>query len=97
MAKAQHETPEYRAARRRFAIEVAAGRGWCAQPVCVMASRYIPPGTPWDTAHNDEGTVVLGAAHRRRCNRRDGAKRGNRMRARRYPPHPRPLPRRWVL
>jgi hypothetical protein len=85
MVKAQHETPEYRSARQTFAAEVKAGRGWCCQPVCIMTSRWIPPGALWDVAHDDTGTVILGPAHRR-CNRRDGAIRGNQMRARRYFP-----------
>jgi hypothetical protein len=96
VVKPQHETPEYRAARQRFAIEVKAGRGWCSQPVCVMSTRYIPPGALWDVAHDESGTIILGPSHRL-CNRRDGAVRGNRMRARRYfPPGP-PRPRRWIL
>ena len=81
MVKPQHRTTEYRAARVRLDVEVKAGRGWCVQPECIMTTRYIPPHTPWDVAHDDSGLVILGAAHRR-CNRRDGAVRGNKMRAR---------------
>jgi hypothetical protein len=63
---AQHHTPEYRAARKRLALQIKAGNGWCAQPICVMDARYIPPTTPsldWHVAHDDSGTVILGAAH----------------------------------
>lgn len=85
MVKPQHRTSAYRRARIYWAGEVAASRGWCAQPDCVMTSRYIPPGAPWDLAHDDTGTRILGPAHRR-CNRRDGA-------LRRY----KRTPRRWQL
>lgn len=73
MADAKYNDREYRAARARYAREVEAGRAYCAQPVCIEADRWIPPG-PFDTAHDDSGTVILGPAHTR-CNRVDGGKR----------------------
>ena len=92
MVKPQHRTPEYRAARKHLGVDVAAGRGWCVQPVCVMRTRYIPPGAPWNVAHDDAGLVILGPAHER-CNKRDGAIRGNKMRNRTHGV----TVRRWVL
>ena len=81
MAGPQHRTPEYRAAYRNLKAAQARGE-WlvCVQPVCVMGTRDIAPHEAIDTAHDDSGTVVLGASHMR-CNRVDGAVRGNRKRA----------------
>lgn len=71
MAAARYNTREYREARARYGRDVEAGTAYCAQPICVMTDRWIPPGTAWDTAHDDSGTIILGPAHAR-CNRRDG-------------------------
>ena len=77
--------PRYGYAHQKVRVQlgkiIAAGDGWCAQPECVMPTRWIPPGAPWDVAHDDTGTITIGPAHRR-CNTRDGAIRGNRMRRR---------------
>jgi hypothetical protein len=81
--------------RKRWAPVVAAGEAYCAQPVCVMATRWIPPGTAWALGHDDTGQVWIGPVHQR-CNARDGAARGNRMRSRK----PRLVKRaanRWVI
>jgi len=75
----QHETPEYRAARKQLTPEVAAGRAYCVEPVCLMGSRWIEPGTTWDVCHDTTGAVITGPGHAR-CNRSEGATRGNRMR-----------------
>lgn len=45
-----------------------------------MESRAIYPGQPWAVAHNDAGTVIIGAAHRK-CNASEAASRGNKARA----------------
>ena len=74
MAKPQYATKEYRYQRKRWAPIVAAGQALCAQPVCLMTSRHIPAGAPFDLAHDDSGYVILGPAHQR-CNRSDGGKR----------------------
>lgn len=74
MADAKYSTREYREARTRYRTLIESGQGWCAQPVCVMADRWIPPGADFDTAHDDSGTVILGPAHTK-CNRSDGGKR----------------------
>jgi hypothetical protein len=87
VASAQHRTPEHRAARKRYTALVKAGQGWCAQPVCVMGSRWIPPGALWDVGHDDSGTVILGPTHRA-CNRVEAGRKRHRV-ARRVA--------RWVL
>ena len=81
MAKPQHRTPEYRAARK--SIDAAQARGevlWCVEPVCVMGSRAIYPEQDADVCHDTAGVVITGPGHST-CNRREGATRGNRMRA----------------
>lgn len=65
--------------RKRLRVDVEAGLAYCAEPVCLMADRWIPPGTPWDVSHDPSGTVTIGPSHRA-CNRSEGARRGNRMR-----------------
>ena len=75
MAKPQHRTPEYRAARKQ--LDKAQARGeWltCVQPVCKHPTRDIAPHQPIDVAHDDGGAVILGPAHEH-CNRSDGGKR----------------------
>ena len=77
-------SPKYRRAhqaeRKRLEPHVAAGQAYCAQPVCLMRNRWIPPGTPWCLGHDDTGTRWIGPVHER-CNATDGARRGNTMRA----------------
>jgi hypothetical protein len=87
MAKPKYQTREYRAARASYTRAQAQGQ-WltCAQPVCVMDSRAIPPTHPIDVAHDDTGTLILGPAHQR-CNRADGGRRR----------HTTTAPRRWDL
>lgn len=86
---ARHHTPQHRAQREHWAPIVAAGQAWCSETRCLMASRWIPPGTPWDVAHTPDGLAYLGPAHAK-CNRSEGASRGNRQRGR-------SSRRRWVL
>ena len=74
MGDSRYTTREYRDARAKAHRDVEAGLAYCAQPVCVMTTRWIPPGTPNDVAHDDSGTVILGPADAR-CNRSDGGKR----------------------
>lgn len=77
---AKHDTPEHRAARRRYQQLQAAGE-WltCAEQPCLYPTRDIAPHMKVDVAHNPAGTEIIGPAHRR-CNRSEGATRGNRMR-----------------
>lgn len=66
--------------RQRWAPVVASGNGWCAERICLMPTRWLDPGQPWDLAHDHaRGTGYLGPAHRK-CNRAEGAARGNRAR-----------------
>jgi hypothetical protein len=43
-----------------------------------MNTRWIPPGTPWDVAHDDAGVVILGAAHAT-CNRSEAGHKRHRI------------------
>ena len=109
MAKPRYR---YRHQQERKAWEpiVAAGEAVCMQPDphrpgsepgsgCVMKTRWIAPGAKWQLAHDETGTVTLGPAHTR-CNARDGAIRGNKMRARKSRPKVvkrSPTANRWQL
>lgn len=77
--------PKYRHAhqqeRKRWEPVVAAGEAYCAEVVCKMSSRWIPPGSKWHLAHDPSGTTYVGVAHEP-CNTSEGASRGNRMRSR---------------
>lgn len=90
--------PRYRHAhqqqRKQLEPMIEAGEAYCVEPVCVMSTRWIPPGTAWDLCHDPTGTIVTGPGHAR-CNRREGAARGNRMR--RHTPTQAPTAGRWVL
>lgn len=68
---------EHQALRARWASEVAAGRAYCAEVVCIMSDRWIPPGSAWDLAHGATRQTYRGPAHMR-CNRSEGGKRGAR-------------------
>jgi hypothetical protein len=74
---ARHDTPEYREARTKWGRVVQYGAAYCHQPVCVMEDRYIEPGSRWDLAHDDTGTLILGPAHAR-CNRSEAGKKRHR-------------------
>ena len=80
MAKPQHRTREYRQALKVLGAKVARGDGWCHEPECVMRSRRIPPGAKWSVSHDPSGTRIIGESHLR-CNLREAAIRGNKMRA----------------
>ena len=58
--------------RERWRPVVAAGAAYCAEPVCLMDTRWIQPDTPWDLAHDRTTRRYHGPAHRR-CNRSEGA------------------------
>jgi hypothetical protein len=90
MTTPKYATRQHREERKKWARIIADGHGWCAEVVCLMPSRFIAPGAPWDLAHDVTGTWYLGPSHRT-CNRSEAASRGNRMRAKRLGP------RRWPL
>ncbi|WP_134740008.1 hypothetical protein [Nocardioides sp. 503] len=99
--------PKYRWAhqqeRKRWVPVVAAGEAYCAEPVCKMRSRLIPPAWAntqlWHLCHDPTGTVVIGPGHRR-CNTSEGASRGNRQRGRKpvtVKREAKPKANRWVV
>lgn len=81
MAKAQHRTPEYRAAYRALVNAQRAGQ-WltCVEPRCIKPTRAIAPTERASISHDPTGTLILGPSHLT-CNASEGATRGNRMRA----------------
>jgi hypothetical protein len=83
----------HQAERARWRPIVDRGDAWCAEVVCLLASRWIRPGTPWDLAHDRNTGGYLGPAHRR-CNRAEGARFRNRRGKHTAQPA---ATRRWVL
>lgn len=81
MAKPQYRTPEYVAARKAAAKDVAAGIAVCSEPICKLSSRWIPPGSDWHLSHDPTGAHILGPSHAR-CNTSEAARRNNPKRAR---------------
>jgi hypothetical protein len=82
MAKAQHRTREYIAAYRAIKRAQAAGQElWCNEVECVYRSRVIYPWQRAAVLHDQTGTRILGPGHHR-CNAREAAIRGNKMRGR---------------
>jgi hypothetical protein len=67
--------------RARWQPVVNAGQAWCHAAVCLKASRWIQPGTPWDLGHTADRSAYIGPCHMA-CNRSEGAVRGNRARGR---------------
>lgn len=66
--------------RKRWAPVVARGDAYCTETLCLIerdgGSRWIEPGAAWDLAHTPDRLAYLGPAHSR-CNRSEGAERGN--------------------
>lgn len=62
--------------RKRWAPIVEAGNAYCTEPVCVMQSRWIPPGTRWHLSHDPTGTRYIGPSHGA-CNEAENARRNN--------------------
>jgi hypothetical protein len=73
MAKLQYRG-EHQRLKEAFRIAVNAGQAWCTEDTCLMPTRWIPPGTAWDLAHNHQIGGYKGPAHAK-CNRTEGAKR----------------------
>ena len=80
MAKAKYRTPAHRAAYLEYKHAQADGQ-WllCVEPTCLMPTRAIAPSMPVDVCHDPTGTYITGPGHAK-CNRSEGAARGNRMR-----------------
>jgi hypothetical protein len=70
---------QHRQMRERWRPAVDAGHATCHRTVCLMPTRHIQPGTPWDLDHTDDRTAWTGPAHRR-CNRAAGARTANTQR-----------------
>ena len=83
MTKPKYANDTYQALRRGWAGIVARGEATCHEAVCLMDSRAIAPGEPWDMCHDQTGTRILGPGHRK-CNRSEGATRGNIARGNRF-------------
>lgn len=86
MPKPQYGT-KHQAERLKWKRVVDAG-----QASCCLCGEWITPGQPWDLDHLPGTDEYRGAACRR-CNRSDGATRGNRARGAQSPTSG----RRWVL
>lgn len=85
MTGRQYNTQHYKKTKASLRPEVEAGLAHCAEIVCVMRTRWIPPGSPWALAHDHRdptGLTLLGPAHRR-CNLAESARRNNPKRAKR--------------
>ena len=70
---------DHQALRARWAPSVAAGQVFCHARRCLMPNRLIRPGMAWDLGHTPDRTAHTGPEHMR-CNRSEGAARGNRLR-----------------
>src|SRR6266705_1013510 len=78
---------EHARIRAQWEPVVDAGQAACHATRCLMTSRWIVPGTPWNLGHAPDRSAYTGPEHER-CNKSEGASRGNRMR-RQQPP-------RWI-
>lgn len=96
MAKPRYRYAHQQERNNHWRPIVAAGEAYCAEPICLLPSRWIPPEWAptqlWHVCHDPTGTVVIGVGHRK-CNTSEGATRGNRMRGRREPS----TANRWTL
>jgi hypothetical protein len=87
---------EHARLRRKWTPTVDAGQAHCTETICAYNTRWIPPGTAWDLAHDRANGGYRGPAHRK-CNRAEGARWGNQVRGHRVrrvgqPPR---QPRHW--
>lgn len=73
----------YKAIRRAWAPVVASGEGTCHEPICLMPTRSITPGSQWHLSHDTTGTRIIGPSHGI-CNTTEAAIRGNRERTPRF-------------
>lgn len=73
---ARYNSPEHRAARKRYTVLVAAGQAMCWRCGCVLYPEH------WQVGHNDAGTVIMGPECTP-CNRTAAARKGARVANRR--------------
>lgn len=77
----------HRQLREWWSTKIKAGEVvLCHARICLEEQRRITPPMPWDLGHTEGRTAWTGPEHRR-CNRSEGATRGNKI-----PPR-----RRWKL
>ena len=73
----------HRKLKEQWRPHVDVGQTWCVAGICLEQldgrTRWIRPGTPWNLGHTADRTAWTGPEHER-CNKADGARRGNRMR-----------------
>jgi hypothetical protein len=70
---------EHKRKRAEWAPVVATGQARCHAKRCLHPSRAIDPDEAWDLGHNESRTRWTGPEHAR-CNRSEGATRGNKQR-----------------
>lgn len=73
----------YQAIRRAYAAVVERGEATCSEPICLLPSRTIRPGSKWHLSHDITGTRILGPSHVR-CNVAESAIRSNKRRGERF-------------
>lgn len=91
MAAPQYNAASYKQAKEAARPNVNAGLAYCTEIICVMPTRWIPPGTRWVICHDHRdptGHALLGPGHAR-CNESENARRNNPKRAQKT--------RRWSL
>ncbi|MBC7939097.1 MAG: hypothetical protein H7Z19_04915, partial [Chitinophagaceae bacterium] len=69
----------YRTTKRRWTERITAEGG----ALCYRCGEWIGAGEPWDLGHDDATGQVRGPEHSK-CNRSDGARKGNMMRGRTF-------------
>jgi hypothetical protein len=77
---------EHQALREKLRPSVEAGA-----VVCWRCGYPIHPTTPWDLGHDDHDRTIYRGPEHMRCNRRNGAIKGNKMRGK-HTAHLKPPP-----
>lgn len=82
MARKRYRDPEYKRAVAHWTLIIARHDTRCCARLCLFGDRTIPAGADratWDMGHDPTGTIITGPEHAR-CNRHEGAVRGNTLR-----------------